>query len=397
MSVSVWRDHSTSADTLAVDVVVIGAGVAGIAVARQCEKRGLSCAVVEARDLAAGATGRNAGFAMTGLADSYEALVERFGRKIARELWVVSQANLEEIIEDVVGREGVSCDLVACGSVVAAWDESERAVLERSCAMLVHDGFDVRWLEGEALFAKLGSRAYHGGVFVAKDHGIHPVKLVAGIAERLRDSGVRLLFGHEVRAIDQQGSKVTVRTSRATVTASYAVLCTNAYTRTIEPSLGALVRPVRGQALCLEGVDRSLTALLYTDDGFQYARPLPDGRVVAGGWRRAFAAEEIGLADECSDGVQQGVERWLRERWPQWSDARVTHRWSGAMGFSPDGIPLVGTLEGRPRVAYAVGFTGHGMGFAFAAARAALRRVLQEGDAGIFARERLDVDRSNDR
>lgn len=390
MSVSVWRDSSKGFDAVTVDVAVIGAGVAGIAVARQCEKRGLSCAVIEARDLAAGATGRNAGFAMTGLADSYESLVERFGRKTARELWLVSQANLDEIVDDVVGREGVACDLVPYGSVVAAWDERERAILERSCAMLVHDGFDVRWLEGEALYAKLGSRAYHGGIFVAKDHGIHPVKLVSGIADNLAQSGVRLLFGHEVRSIEQARSQVLVRTSRADVTASYAVLCTNAYTRTLEPALGALVRPVRGQALCLEGVDRSLDALLYTDDGFQYARPLPDGRVVAGGWRRAFADEEVGLADECSDGVQDGIERWLRERWPQWRDARVTHRWSGAMGFSPDGIPLVGTLEDRPRVAYAVGFTGHGMGFAFAAARAALRRVLQEGDAGIFARERLD-------
>ncbi|MBL8680764.1 MAG: FAD-binding oxidoreductase [Myxococcales bacterium] len=390
MSVSVWRDSAKGRDAVTVDVAVIGAGVAGIAVARQCEKRGLSCAVLEARDLAAGATGRNAGFAMTGLADSYESLVERFGRKTARELWLVSQANLDEIIDDVVGREGVACDLVPCGSVVAAWDERERAVLERSCAMLVHDGFDVRWLEGDALYAKLGSRAYHGGIFVAKDHGIHPVKLVSGIADNLAQSGVRLLFGHEVRSIEQARSQVLVRTSRADVTAGYAVLCTNAYTRTLEPALGALVRPVRGQALCLEGVDRSLDALLYTDDGFQYARPLPDGRVVAGGWRRAFADEEIGLADECSEGVQSGIERWLRERWPQWRDARVTHRWSGAMGFSPDGIPLVGTLADRPRVAYAVGFTGHGMGFAFAAARAALRRVLQEGDAGIFAIERLD-------
>jgi gamma-glutamylputrescine oxidase len=390
MSVSVWRDHSKGADTIAVDVAVIGAGVAGIAVARQCEKRGLSCAVIEARDLAAGATGRNAGFAMTGLADPYEALVERFGRKTARELWTVSQANLEEIVDDVVGGEGVECDLVPCGSVVAAWDEAERAILERSCAMLVHDGFDVCWLEGDALFAKLGSRAYDGGIFVAKDHGIHPVKLVTGIASRLRAAGVHLLFGHEVRSIEQHKSLVTVRTSRTTVTASYAVLCTNAYTRTVEPSLGALVQPVRGQALCLDGVDQSLRALLYTDDGYQYARPLPDGRVVAGGWRRAYADEEVGLGDEWSIGVQEGVERWLRERWPQWAEARVTHRWSGAMGFSPDGIPLVGALSDRPRVAYAVGFTGHGMGFAFAAARAVMRRVLQEGDAGIFARERLD-------
>jgi gamma-glutamylputrescine oxidase len=392
MSVSVWRDFSKSdpnAASLRVDVAIIGAGVAGLAVARHCVQRGLVPAVIEARDLAAGATGKNAGFAMTGLADPYESLVERFGRRTAKEIWTVSQANLREIVDDVVAGEGVACDLVPYGSVVAAWDEREQAVLERSCAMLVHDGFDVRWLDRAASREKLGSDRYFGGIFVAQDHGIHPVKLAHAVAANVRAAGGHVLLGHEVRAIEQSRGAVSVHTSHGTIHSSFAILCTNAYTRTLEPSLGALVRPVRGQALCLEGVDDSLRALLYTDDGFQYARPLPDGRVVAGGWRRAFADSEVGLGDECPEGVQAGIEAWLRDRWPQWSSARVTHRWSGAMGFSPDGLPLIGTLADRPRVAYAVGFTGHGLGFAFAAARAAVRKVLGEGDAGIFDHARL--------
>lgn len=392
MSVSVWRDFSSTSNSasLRVDVAIIGAGVAGLAVARQCIKRGLVPAVIEARDLAAGATGKNAGFAMTGLADPYESLVERFGRRTAREIWSVSQANLREIVDDVVKGEGVECDLVPYGSVVAAWDEKEQAVLERSCAMLVHDGFDVRWLDARGTRERLGSDRYFGGIFVAQDHGIHPVKLAHAVAASVRASGGHVLLGHEVRSIEQSQGSVSVHTCHGTIRAGFAVLCTNAYTRTIEPALGALVRPVRGQALCLEGVDDSLKALLYTDDGFQYARPLPDGRVVAGGWRRAFADSEVGLGDECPEGVHNGIESWLRDRWPQWQNARVTHRWSGAMGFSPDGLPLIGTLEDRPRVAYVVGFTGHGLGFAFAAAREVLRRALGEGDGGIFDRARLD-------
>jgi gamma-glutamylputrescine oxidase len=391
MTLSVWRDDSRGAPVLRADVAILGGGVAGLAVARQCLLRGMIPAVIEARDLASGATGRNAGFAMTGLADPYETLVARFGRETARRIWEVSQDNLRELVLDVVGREGVACELVAYGSVVAAWTEAERGALERSCALLVQDGFDVRWLDRDATRARLGSSRYHGGIFVAQDHGVHPVRLVRGLADRVRAQGGHVLEGHEVRAIETApgGSGVQVFTGRGRVDASYAVLCTNAFTRGIEPTIGALVQPMRGQALCLEGADRSLGALLYTDDGYQYARPLPDGRVVAGGWRRPFADTEVGLGDECTEGVQSGIESWLRESWPQWSQARVTHRWSGAMGFSPDGLPLVGVLADRPRVGYAVGFTGHGLGFAFATARAVMTRLLDEGDAGIFARERL--------
>lgn len=367
------------------DVAVVGGGVAGLAVARQCLARGLKPAVIEARDLASGATGRNAGFAMTGLSDPYATLIETFGRAMAREIWVTSQANLRELVDEVAMREQIDCDLRPYGSLVAGWTQDETALLSRSCELLREDGFDVAWCEGTALAERLQSLRYQGAISVAADHGVHPVKLVHGLAQRVKTQGGFVLENHEVRRVEQHSEGVRVHTGRARVDARYAVLCTNAYTRALEPTLGQHVRPMRGQALCLEGVQNPLQTLLYTDDGFEYARPLGHDRVVAGGWRRAFAHDEVGLGDEATDGVQQGIEQWVRESWPQWSAARVSHRWSGAMGFSADGLPLVGVLADRSRVGYAVGFTGHGLGFAFAAARAVMRCLLGEGSAGIFA------------
>lgn len=388
MTVSIWRDHLRS-DVLAdVDVAIIGGGIAGLSVARQCVLRGLRPCVIEARDLCAGASGRNAGFAMTGLADPYTTLIEKFGREMAQEIWRVSQANLQEILS-VCASESIDCDLVPCGSVVAAWSEGEREVLSASQVLLQEDGFDAAWVEGRTLADRLGSERYFGGISVGQDHGIHPVKFVTALAKYVRDNGGLVLEQHEVRGFEDQQSKVVIHTHRGVVLAEKLVLSTNAYTKNLDAVLGARVTPIRGQVLCTEPVKPLLKALLYTDSGFQYARQLPDGRLVAGGWRRDFAATEIGMGDELTEGVQSGIERWLHESWPELSKTKITHRWSGTMGFSPDGLPLVGKLSAN--VVFGVGFTGHGLGFALAVARAVMNIVTNSGDAGIFNAKRLTV------
>lgn len=66
------------------------------------------------------------------------------------------------------------------------------------------------------------------------------------------------------------------------------------------------------------------------------------------------------------------------ERFEGMRGVPITHRWSGTMGFSRDGLPIVGTLPGKPGALVAAGFTGHGFGFAFEAGHA-LAELVTEG------------------
>ncbi|MCE2471251.1 MAG: FAD-binding oxidoreductase, partial [Anaerolineae bacterium] len=70
--------------------------------------------------------------------------------------------------------------------------------------------------------------------------------------------------------------------------------------------------------------------------------------------------------------------------------APVAQRWSGIMGFSCDGLPLVGTLPGRPRIGFAVGFTGHGLALAGATVERAVDKLLRGSHAGAVDASRLD-------
>src|SRR5579871_2926506 len=82
---------------LDVDVCVIGAGLAGLTVAREVARRGWSVAVLEARRVAWNASGRNCGFVLPGFGADVRGMVERVGIDRARELWKLSEAGVEYV------------------------------------------------------------------------------------------------------------------------------------------------------------------------------------------------------------------------------------------------------------------------------------------------------------
>jgi glycine/D-amino acid oxidase-like deaminating enzyme len=135
-----------------------------------------------------------------------------------------------------------------------------------------------------------------------------------------------------------------------------------------------------------------LSHLCYGDYGYEYFRQLPDGRFLLGGWRHHFRDMEVGYEDRTTLEVQGGLEGFLRRYFPDVADARITHRWSGTMGFSKDGIPLAGELPDQPNVFFAVGFTGHGLGFGLATAERLAERMLAGRDLGFLDARRLDVE-----
>ena len=128
----------------------------------------------------------------------------------------------------------------------------------------------------------------------------------------------------------------------------------------------------------------------YSDYGMMYYRSTFDGRFLLGGGRQHYRADEGDTTeDRISPGVQAFLDDYLQKYFPDVT-APVAHRWSGIMGFSCDGLPLVGTLPGRPRIGFAVGFTGHGLALAGATVERAVDRLLTGRHAGAVDVSRLD-------
>jgi glycine/D-amino acid oxidase-like deaminating enzyme len=120
---------------------------------------------------------------------------------------------------------------------------------------------------------------------------------------------------------------------------------------------------------------RLIPAPCYADFGYEYFRQLPDGRLLAGGGRRAALEAERTHDERPSEPVQSAIERFFYSCYPEARAARITHRWAGIMGFTADEWPLIGPApEAPPTVLVCAGYHGHGMGLAAQAVSSLLPR-----------------------
>ena len=381
MTVSYWQDAGRE-EELVCDVVVVGGGIVGSYAARLLRAAGRDVVLLEARDIARGATGRNAGMVLLGLADSYAVAIKRWGRETARELWGLTATNRERT-RALLAELGVPSE--PCGSLILAGDEAEADDLARSATALAEDGFAVAYHPRDPL-----GRVFVAGLAQPDDLTLDPVRFTGAIAAAATAEGVTILRDSEVFAIEQGagGAGLTIRSRRATVRCGAALLATNAYSALLHPFFAGLIRPVRAQMLATAPAPRVLTTAVYANRGYEYIRQLADGRILLGGGRAGFREAEIGYVDETTPSLQAFLEGFLRRHFPE-VDAPVTHRWSGTMGFTPDGIPLVGRLPDLPGVWFAAGFGGHGLGIGLVSAERAVAGLLHGTGPGVLDAARL--------
>lgn len=394
---------------------VIGAGVCGVSAALAAQRRGESVVILERHTLASGASSRNAGFLMRGAACHYAEAVELYGREQARDLWRFTEANLEglrrEGCESLASYRRVPSMLLALKPAARASGEravwqpddryaaSNRVGLERSVALMREDGLDAEWIDADGKHP--GDAAWSSGrvscaLVNPHDASVNSFELMSMLAAKLQTHatlGPRLatplLENQEVFGIEARTRGFAVRTAEYVVHARHVLVCTNAYASLLLPGFDELVKPRRGQMLALAPEGRTLAASYYCNDGSEYFRQAADGTIVVGGCRTYFAEEEVGFEDRTTEQVQDALESFARAMLG-YSEAPlpVTARWAGTMGFSPDGLPLIGPSSTPESVWFCGGFTGHGMSMGYQAAHEAVDAML-EGREPMFSAARV--------
>jgi gamma-glutamylputrescine oxidase len=268
--------------------------------------------------------------------------------------------------------------------------DAELEEIRRSVALLAADGWNAETLDRAALPERLRA-TYLGASYHPLDAEIQPARFVRGIAALASEAGAAFYEHSPVTAIAEDTNGVRVTAPEGAVSAGMLVLATNAWLGESGALFGAdwlarAITPTRGQMLTTAPVaDLGFPCPCYADEGYQYWRQLPNGRLAVGGWRNHAVASEFGLDETPNETVQTHLERFVCETLGL-PDAQMEHRWAGAMAFSADGLPLVGKLPDHEQIYLAGGYTGHGNAYAITAARA-LTSVIQGGthpDADLF-------------
>lgn len=363
----------------AADVIVVGAGVTGSSIAWRLAESGRRVLVLDRRGVCSGASGRNAG--MTGPGSSMHA-ASRAGKAV----YALTTANLR-LMKELPAELGTDFSLRLPGTMDVITTEEQYAHLKSAVPLEQEAGIEIELLDGPAARSIMPALAPDilGAAYAEERGHLWPFALVTAMADAAVRHGAEFAPETTVERLETTGDRVVgVVANGATIFADEVVLATNAWTPTLLPDLpaGAIV-PARGQILVTQPLPPLLACPFGNNFDKEYGRQTPTGQVLCGGYRRLDVNEGLGTyREEVTAPVQSGIARCLTELFPILRGrARVVRSWSGIMGFTADGLPLIGRYDPAPGLTMAAGFNGGGFSWGAMVGKV-IARLLNGEDIG---------------
>jgi glycine/D-amino acid oxidase-like deaminating enzyme len=278
------------------DVCVIGAGFSGISTALHLAERGYKVAVVEANRVGWGASGRNGGQLIAGVA-GHSKMAASLGPQGEKILWDMGWEG-HDIIRERVETYGIDCDL-KWGFMDVAIKPRHLKNQQEELETLQKYNFphEARMLSREEVTALTGTDVYIGGLLNMGNGHLHPLNLCIGEARAAESLGTEVFEQSPVLRI-KRGSKARVETEHGSVTADSVVLAGNAY-HFLERKLHGHLFPVNSFIIATEPLSEDRVAeinpkdLAVCDPNFvlEYFRLSAEKRLLFGGRFRYYGTE----------------------------------------------------------------------------------------------------------
>jgi glycine/D-amino acid oxidase-like deaminating enzyme/nitrite reductase/ring-hydroxylating ferredoxin subunit len=342
-----------------VDVAVIGAGITGVTAAWLLKQAGCRVALLERRTVGGVDTACTTAHLTAVVDTDLPTLASSLGRDHAQAVWDAGFAAIDQI--DTISAEcGIDCDLSWVPGFRHAPADLHGAALEKAAEALRAEaelarelGFDVEPMPTTPLIERPGWRIENQALF-------HPRKYLKGLLERIEGNGSVVFEQCDVSFTDDPE---VLACGSHTVRAPYVVVATHnplqgrqstAAAALLQTNL-ALYTSYAIAARIPPPLDTALAAYWDTDSPYHYIRVDRD----AEGVRLIVGGEDHKTGQEADTRQRfDALERWFSDLV---SAASITHRWSGQVIETPDGLPLIGEVAHRQYVA--TGFAGNGMTF----------------------------------
>ncbi|MGH6718021.1 MAG: NAD(P)/FAD-dependent oxidoreductase [Alphaproteobacteria bacterium] len=360
------------------DAIVIGSGHTGLSAALTLTRAGRETLVLEAEAPGHGASTRNAGYVGRTLYSKFSKLEKRYGTGKAAAL-AREGIGANEFVAGLIEREQLACSYVACGRFVAAATAGHYDTMAREYAALArHVPIKVDMVPRAEQRREIASDHYRGGAVLHGTGALHPGLFHRELLDRTRRAGARVVGHAPVTAIVRDGAGFALATPKGATRAGAVVVATNGYTGGATPALRRRIIPVAAFMIATEplGATRldallpSLRTMIDSKINIYWARRSPDGE------RLLFGAR-TGIDDGPLETKARKLHGHMIEVFPQLHGVRLSHCWTGNMGFTFDLLPHHGVLDG---VHYAAGFCGVGIPMGSYLGHKAALKVL--GDKG---------------
>ena len=367
---------------LEIPIVVVGGGLTGCATAYALAAAGQRVALVEAGQMASGATGQAAGLLLASPGLDFVDLERSHGLRVARALWQdTRRASLDA--QATLRRLKIRCNLQPCDAIVAARTEEQAKGLRRELAALKKAGLEATWLTGKALQQATGIDG-PGGI---RSHGhasLDPLRAALGLARAAAVRGAAVFDRSPVQKITFTRDGVEIVAGKATLVAGTDIVATGEPGRlfsalerhfmdaetyvALTPPLGADVRRTAGtRDAIVEDRSRPPHRLCWTaDDRILWSGA--DQPRVEERHRKAVLVQRTGqLMYELSLAL------------PAVSGTPPEYGWHAPWSRAHDELPFIGTHRNYPHHLFALGL-GTNLTAAFLASRILVRAVAGKGD-----------------
>ncbi|RBA16415.1 hypothetical protein FPRO05_11750 [Fusarium proliferatum] len=392
------------------DVVIIGSGLSGAFIAHQLlssssPNRPKSVVILEARNAASGATGRNGGHIKPDCYRGFTSYSILHGTDVAKAQCEFEAANYQETARFIHENNlAAEVDLVQYRSAdVYLTPESWKTGLSSYNGFKESGGdvSDINVLSKAESEESLRVKCCYGAItFPAAN--LWPYKLAIAVLRKGLDLGLSLHTNTPVTSVspDTSGSW-KISTPQGVVIANKVIHATNGYASYLLPELDGRIIPLKGHVSAIRPppayMDQPLTTsfAFISNDDYDYLiqRQGPEKYLIWGGGEVAHPKGLSGGFGDCDDRhVVPEVESYILnapvEIFRDWKESRASSRtspagavafsWSGIMGLSKDLLPFLGELPGKPGQYLAGGYHGHGMARIFLSCKAFCEEFLGE-------------------
>ena len=371
-----WLDNPNHPETLPsltrsinADLVVVGGGYTGLWTALLAKEKNPSCNVVllEASEVAWGASGRCGGFVSAMLTHSFKNGLQRWPNELAT-IIKMGHSNLNEI-EKTIKRYNIDCDFIRSGELKVTSKPSEVKFLIEDSVESNHYGEKVKFYNQEEVRAIVNSPTYLAGVLNPANAIVNPAHLAWGLRRACLSLGVQIFERTKATGLENGTSDVVVKTEYGQVRSKKVVLATNAFPPLLK-HLKRYIVPVYDYILVSEPLSQEQRAsinwkgregLVDVSNQYHYYHYTADGRILWGGYDAIYNWNNgMGPQFESRPKTFGMLADHFFQIFPQLEGLHFTHGWGGAIDTCSRFTSFWGT-EFDGKLSYTLGYTGLGL------------------------------------
>ena len=379
---SLWSQTATDLSTwpplteaISVDVVVIGGGFTGVSAAYHLALEGASVALLEARTIGFGGSGRNFGLVNAGLWTPPDEVEDALGKDTGARL-NAALAEGPSLVFDLIEHCQIRCEAVRKGTLHCAHARSGLRDLERRFAQQASRGAPVKRLDKDETRRRTGSPAYLGALWDGRAGTIQPLAYVQGLARAAAAQGAQLFEASAVLDLQETGGTWTATTEHGSVTAGRLIQATNAYGTAATTENQIIPMHYFQVATAPLPLEIRQTILGGGEGCWDTATIMSSFRLDAAG-RLIFGA--LGNLDGFGGAAHRAwARRKVDQLFPQARDIPFQQSWTGRIAMTGSHLPRV---ERRGRGGISIfGYSGRGIAPGTVFGRAAARWALGKED-----------------